>query len=266
MIQLVSPNLGQTSLAGWCLWFARVAFGAPAVEASAWAGWLNTKYRHGDWNLPNVAVPVWFQSYGDYDGSGVVKNWGHVAIFVPGRGVLSSPITWNGPGQQWYNSISELAAAINRILPNSRTVYVGWSEDISNVRVAKEDNPMAIIENQPNWIGRANRSFNLIRGRGMGDGEMNPWVGQDFLHLIEALEDDAEADAWYANGVRGKQATAENWQGQITDLNAQLATSKAETAQAKISSGSFNASDRTMLKSASDGVAWLVAKITGIFK
>lgn len=136
MKQLVSPNLGQQSEAGWCLFFARSAFGAPAVENSAWEGWLNTDFKHTD-ALPNVSVPVWFQHYGSYGNPPVYKNWGHVAIYVPGRGFLSSPITFIGPGQQWFDSIDALVNEMNRIVQGSNTKYVGWSEDISNVKVVE---------------------------------------------------------------------------------------------------------------------------------
>jgi len=86
---------------------------------------------------------------------------------------------------------------------------------------------VAIIQNEPNWVGRANKSFQMIRGRDMGPGELEPFVGQDFLHLIEALEDNPEADATQNAQNVGQVAVRDNWQGQINTLTTELATANA---------------------------------------
>lgn len=186
MQQLVSPNLGQTSRAGMCLYFSRSSFGAPNVEESAWEAWENTKYKHTD-ALPNACVPVWFQHYGSYGTPPVYKNWGHVADYIPGRGVLSSPITFVGPGQEWFPSVDALVNAINRIMPGSKTAYVGWSEDISNVRVVKDDDMITSNDTAPVRVVMSECEgwdFNQIHS-GSVDGQiMGAWVGHSWPEFI----------------------------------------------------------------------------------
>jgi len=86
------------------------------------------------------------------------------------------------------------------------------------------DTNVAIIEYADNWKFRANKSFQMIRGREMSEEEFKPWVGHDFLSLVEALEDNPEADAENNFANIGKQATSENWRGQVTDLTTKVTT------------------------------------------
>lgn len=124
--QAVQPRLGTTDFAGWCLRFAQSVFNAPVAHRSAWIAWQNAPGRHNDRNFPtDVSVIVWFEHWGNY---GFWDNWGHVAVWVPGRGYLSSPVTWNGKGSQWFQNIEQL----ERALPGK---YVGWSEGINGLRV-----------------------------------------------------------------------------------------------------------------------------------
>lgn len=124
--QLVQPDLSVKEAAGNCLIFSRKVFGAPAGIPSAREGWDFTKFKHADRNLPNVSVPVWFDHIGTYGKPPERKNWGHVAVYIPGRGVLSSPTS--GFGQRWFTSIEQL----EKVMPAK---YIGWSEDINGKRV-----------------------------------------------------------------------------------------------------------------------------------
>lgn len=126
---LVPPRKGTIDGVGWCLRFAQTFFGAPVAHPSAWVAWQHTKFRHGpSVPLPSVPVMLWFEHWGDYDGTGK-KNWGHVAPYVPGDGIYTSPwfVRW---GQEKYQSIAD----IERVF---EARYVGWSEDINGLRIAE---------------------------------------------------------------------------------------------------------------------------------
>ena len=126
MQQLVQPNLGTVGRSGWCLAYAENVFNAPHIEPTAWNAWERTQFKHTD-DLPDVCVPVWF----DYWQDGI--RYGHVAVWVPGQGVYSSPYN-NYTTHAVLGSIAE----VERIYDCK---YVGWSEDISTLRVAiGEDN------------------------------------------------------------------------------------------------------------------------------
>lgn len=135
--QLVTPNTSVTDGTGWCLRFTQKVWGAPARYESAWKAWEATQLKHSTAeNIPtDVGVVVWFSHYGTYgeNGNQYYDNWGHVVSWIPGRGYLSSPT--NGVGQKWLGSIQEVERAYN-------SKYVGWSEDINGLRVAKiDENP-----------------------------------------------------------------------------------------------------------------------------
>jgi hypothetical protein len=133
--QLVTPNTSATDGAGWCLRFTQKVWGAPARYNSAWDAWEATQLKHStSENIPtDVGVVVWFSHYGTYGSPAYYANWGHVVSWIPGRGYLSSPT--NGVGQKWLGSIQEVERAYN-------SKYVGWSEDINGLRVAKiDENP-----------------------------------------------------------------------------------------------------------------------------
>lgn len=131
MKQLVQPNIEIVEKAGWCLSYARRAFGADAVEPSAYVAWQNTKYKHLDRNFPQgVSFPVWFEWWGDL-GSGR-QRYDHVAVYHTDGKVWSSPLA--GTGRAWFATIDDLVRAFGGGMK-----YLGWSEDISNVRVIKEE-------------------------------------------------------------------------------------------------------------------------------
>lgn len=134
--QIVQPNVAINENAGWCLSYARRVFGAPVVEASAWAGWMSTEHPHEDRNWPKgVAFPVWFDWTGDV-GSGRFQ-YGHVAVMVADGTVWSSPLS--GYGRAWFKTVDDLTRAFGGGMS-----YVGWSEDISDVRVIKGGNQVYV--------------------------------------------------------------------------------------------------------------------------
>lgn len=130
--QLVTPNTDIAEKAGMCLSYSRRAFGAPAVEPTAWDAWTKAKYRHEDRVFPEgVAHPVWFYWKNKLPGDTVAQEYGHVAVRKADGKIWSSPLS--GVGRAWFNSVDDLVRAFGGGMR-----YVGWSEDISKVRVIEE--------------------------------------------------------------------------------------------------------------------------------
>lgn len=123
--QLVGPNWGTQDYAGYCLRFTQTVFSAPVNYPTAWDAWLAVDGKHQDRNMPNTAVPIWFESWGTYNG--VTKNWGHASIYNPGDGrVFSSP--GSGYGNTWFASIEDAERRWGMR-------YVGWSEYLNGMQI-----------------------------------------------------------------------------------------------------------------------------------
>lgn len=143
--QLVTPRLDIKVLPGWCLGLVRQSFDVPAWEARATWQADKTKRRHHERKMPNVIVPVWFWHWGTY--GGVTGEFGHVLLWVPGRGFLSSPAhsKWVGgvevPWAQWFSSIEAVERAFG-------ATYRFWSEDIGGVNVVTPSNDPST----PDWL------------------------------------------------------------------------------------------------------------------
>jgi len=128
--QLVIPNPDIDCQPGWCLQYVRQAFGAPIVEPTATAGWANAQFKHEDRNFPeNCFVPVWF--------SLTTEPAGHVALMCPDGSVYSTSDDSTVPHH--HPSLDDLIAYYWR----NPLTYLGWTEDISNVRVVESELDMA---------------------------------------------------------------------------------------------------------------------------
>lgn len=129
---LVAPRKNTVDLPGMCLRFSQTFFGAPVRYPDAWTAWENQEHRHpASEPLPDVPVLLWFSHYGTYGDPAYFKNWGHVAPYVPGDAIYSSPATWDaGWSQSRFETIADLERALN-------CKYVGWSESINGLRVAQ---------------------------------------------------------------------------------------------------------------------------------
>lgn len=235
--QLIQPNLNPYIENGgriiidwldWCMGYVNSAYantqrnGKDLVHVntapSAWQGWLTSLYKHQDYNFPTgVWVPAWFSYYGTVNG--VYGNWGHVVLVFKGDNgkltISSSPISHKSSPDTW--------SSIAQIELNYHCKFVGWSEDVVGTRVVTLGGNMAIVQDQDNWFGRFNRTMALVRGRQASRAELKPFVGQDFLHAVEAIEDNPEADNYYALGQWAK-ANKATVLKQITDLSTQVAT------------------------------------------
>lgn len=114
--QLIQPNLTIVGQDGECLVYVREVFGVPAKYPTASAAWQNA-IQHTGTPPSNVAVPIWFSWETD----------GHVAVWDNGT-IYST----TAQGDKTFSSIASLTAFIGEGIE-----YLGWSEDINNVRVVQ---------------------------------------------------------------------------------------------------------------------------------
>ena len=117
---------GAQDYAGYCLRFQQRVFpGSPVTYyPTARSAWDNSGFKH--WEMPDdsAIVPITYSWVGTINGT--YQDWGHAAVYFPGRGVLSSP--GSGYGQQWFPSIENLAQRWG-------LTYLGWTEDVGGFRV-----------------------------------------------------------------------------------------------------------------------------------
>lgn len=217
--QLRHPNLQQTDLTGYCLRFTRNAFGIGSKYEYAWLNWQSSKTRHTD-ALPNVAVPVWFTWTGTIDG--IHRNWGDVAIWVPGRGVFGTPLKGGGNSNRWDASVQARAAAIG-----GGAQYVGWTEDINDVKVVepqgqvKGDSTMAKVTLEiarivSHGVGGRNGVTNSVNALAAhADADLNK-------HHVGKELNAAWIRAWYNSG-EGK-----NFRTNLAKLGSERNTFKAQ--------------------------------------
>jgi hypothetical protein len=223
--QLVDPNFSIVENAGWCLQYARRVFSAPAVESTAWQGWMMTEHPHEDRNFPEgVATPVWFDWKGDV-GDGHIFRYGHVAVRAKDGKIWSSPLS--GRGSTRFNSVDDLTRAFGNGMK-----YVGWSEDISNVKVVEIGETMVLDTDLE--YARWEKLGRQIRGRSLTRDEFrSSAVGRTWLQAIEVLSDDAEADEALKDQELGHVARRDDWEGQINGLLAEVEKKPMDTSDAE---------------------------------
>lgn len=130
---LITPNLGFRTLAGLCLVMAQGITGAPVQNPTATAAANKTRFRHTERRMPRSVAVLWFDHYGRYGEPGreYWDNWGHVVVYVPGRGFASSSPVYNEvSGPYWYPTIEAVERTFN-------CTYRFWSEDINGKRVCQ---------------------------------------------------------------------------------------------------------------------------------
>lgn len=126
--QLVEPNYYIESGSGYSLAHVQNMYGAPMKHFTSWEAWQATEFKHINEPFPDVKVPVWFFSNIFIDGN--YRNIGHTLIWDPDKQMLIGPPK-SGYGKQWYN----LENVETTRATGSRTILVGWSEDINGLRV-----------------------------------------------------------------------------------------------------------------------------------
>jgi len=188
--QLVFPNLETKDLPGWCLRFAGNAFATRTRPfPDAWSAWLGATKRHND-ALPNVAVPVFFTWQGTIDG--ITKNWGDVAIWVPGKGVFGTPLRGSGNSSRWDPDVATRARVIG-----GGAKYVGWTEDLNGIKIIEEmivNNPASNAGGAIEMIAntdQAIKAYKMLRPNGGGsENEIAGTAGKrtfaEFLNSAQA--------------------------------------------------------------------------------
>ena len=181
--QIVYPDLTTVGLIGWCLSFVEDAYNTPHLGATATDAWNDTRHPHKLESLPaNVQVPVWYS----YWENGL--NFGHVAINVPGRGVLSSPYKANGT-QQWFKDVEECRRVMGC------QAYLGWSEDLATVQLISEGGDVSTVgEVEFNDLYRA--FFGPMEVNPPTDNDRKRWIGAETNTVIRAMEADPRHSAW----------------------------------------------------------------------
>ncbi len=110
---------------------------------------------------------------------------------------------------------------------------IGWIHP----KILDNQESQMIIQDQPNWFGRCQKTMVMCRGRDLGQEEFKKYaVGAEFLHWVEAVEDNPEADAAQHAQEVGQVAVRDNWQQQIYDLQAEV---KALGSPTVLSSGVY---------------------------
>lgn len=99
--------------------------------------------------------------------------------------------------------------------------------NVSGWLVKKENNiPQGgdLMTQGENEYGRANDLHVRLRGRKLDRATFNQLVANktSWLRYIEILSDDPEANNWQQNAIVGNVARADNWEGQIHTLVAQV--------------------------------------------
>jgi len=79
-----------------------------------------------------------------------------------------------------------------------------------------------MINQGANEYARANKLHLQVRGRPLEKSVFDQFVGSSWLHFIEVLSDDKEADNWQENGKVGAIARRDRWDLQIYSLQDQL--------------------------------------------
>ena len=206
---LVNVNMDTVSRPGMCLWFAEEAVGAPHWYGTAREAWDNASDRHpGDYNLPDAVVAVFWSWVGDL-GEGPL-DYGHVAIWVPGVGLFSSPRAWrDGVTNTVYSSIDEVSSWLG-------ASYLGWSSDLAGLQLstwtgdAQPAIPVASNQRVAGPLGVFRRAEpNQASERLYPDleaGEVGNFVG--YVHG----EDRGGNDIWF-RGISGNYF----WSGAFTD-------------------------------------------------
>jgi len=111
--------------------------GAPVANPTATVAANATKIRHATRQMPNAVCVLWFDHWGTYGSPPYYDNFGHVVVYVPGRGFASSSPNWweannsnTGGGIYWYPTIAAVENAFN-------ARFRFWTEDINTKRVCK---------------------------------------------------------------------------------------------------------------------------------
>lgn len=192
MIQLRNFNQSVPCVPGECLKYVQDGFGIPARYAGAIIDWNRNTNNHSDYNFPaGCVVPIYFSG----TGNNIIKEWGHVAALMPDRSVYSCSSPTSNQAIH-YASVDALVADYARV--GITLHYLGWSEDVEEVRVVGEDMSTVTLD-----IARIEAFF--VGGRNGLDGKQNALNGDCDDELKKnhvGRETNADIIAWYRSSER----------------------------------------------------------------
>lgn len=125
--QLRAPNFSTTGLPGWCLGVVLHAYDFSSGAYCARDEWDRNGTKRYDALPTDVAVPIFYSWIGTIDN--VTRDFGDVAIHVPGRGVFGSPMS-GGVANRWDSSIDSRRVAIG-----GGAKYLGWTEQLNGTNL-----------------------------------------------------------------------------------------------------------------------------------
>lgn len=167
MRQLITPNPIIPCDPGWCLKYVHEAYGLKtAGYPTAIEAYGHVKFLHKDRNFPELWVPIWFTISTD--------PRGHVALLAPNNSVYScSSATLHTPIH--YASIDAMITDYAKV--DEALGYLGWSEDIDDVKVIGE----TMIDR-----GRAIRLLRLTR-RGVDEKKITALIGKNEDEWLDSV-------------------------------------------------------------------------------
>ena len=162
MQQLRTPNYTVKGEAGWCLSVQDDVWGVPHMYLTAHDAYNSAQFKHSG-ETPPAGIDA--LCYWTYSGDG--DAW-HVATRAKDGRMFSSPFDV-AYGNQWFASIDAMTARIRKIDPSCQ--YVGWVEDLSGVRLVKEED-MVTDKQVDEWISLFHQE---AYGKAPTDDVFNSW-------------------------------------------------------------------------------------------
>lgn len=162
-----------------------------------------TRYALGSVTPRKGDLIIWNENLGDGEG--------HISIYLAptGSGFISFDQNW------------PVGSAPKMVSHN-------WTNVLGILRPITQEDEM--ISDADNEYGRWNKLFMQIRGRNASRDEFRAAaVGQTWLHAMETLSDNAEADQATQWQNVGQVATRDDWAGQIAGLQKQVNDLKTQT-------------------------------------
>lgn len=200
MQQLIQPTLPGKGIVGECLVYARSLYGIGPKYLTALKGWQGAQYKSSGSPPTDVSVPLWFSW----------KTDGHVVVQVPGKGLYSSPMK-AGENYHIFSSIASVESYLG-------AKYLGWSEDINDVRVVTEgDNMAAATEYDVNIIDY------YVAGNNGYDTHPNSLNGENATFLKQFIGQETQTVLRHFYQVSGG-----DWKTRLDGLYARLATQEQQ--------------------------------------
>lgn len=218
--QLRAPNLATTDLPGWCLRLVLHAYGFNYGADFARQEWDRNATKRTDSLPTDVAVPVFYSWTGTIDG--IPRDWGDVAIYVPGKGVFGTPMRGSGNSNRWDTSVEARRAWLG-----GGAKYLGWTEQLNGVKLIEQINTPAQGVVMNNEAGVEMYRTVLHREPENSTGP-NQWNGQSPAQALRNIR----AAEWQILDQKLKNYGALSQQ--VSDLSSQVTALKANPTKAQM--------------------------------